>query len=849
MRYNPCSGTSKTHSGPFDTINLKVKPTWPNRPLVPTDEVPPEYVQLGEHHLPTLDQREPSTDTNEQPKTTPQRNEKRVNQWDRSSSFGAPEAFQGQAQWIAFDRVTGVLRLDVDLYTTSTWGNNERASNPALPPPARTASQGPAFAPATRTEIPDARQKDDVASQPYLIHTKRQFWPLGPLHHGDKVPGFLTKQIPERFQGHVVIYWSAPDPPTIDFRIPTTSAKNVAWYEGPDQQWIAFDSTNGEVRLDLRPFAQGQTGTWQEVGSGSGRGLARPQSSATIEGSREYQIVDPEPVGYTGAAPPQYGSSTVGRQGGNEESGSDPEPGGFVQSTSTDFGSQRPPNASQIIPAQIDPFQRQGLRADKEPFRAFFLAGIIPIDVDPDITWIHRDGFFRPYRWSTGQPDDSVYPNLVVSSSGPNALPNQQVDIGANSGHHHTFCPQSNQQQLGSHINRIYEPNPFNAVHYPTSTSSPVQMTEALLPGGNSSFTDFLGDQEFTPTESDFKNSLLLTGVQMQHLEPSDEGPPRGPPPSERQQIHQMSLGEVANRQPPPGLMAPGVVAIGPSIPGVPSPSPPQPEQSAIGRSRSNATYPGPLHSRPTSLRDGPSLKRPASFNSSTPDPTTYGQDTEQAYPKGSDIDSPQLENKRPRRMRGEANHRSDESIDDRFHGSSITDPTPLASQATTAEAATTGSHIMPPPPVPSTEASTCLSWCLQNREVHPFTGLPLLPPDEVRRQNIREFHENVTALQAAYGRATNRRALGGQGPGPRSGGPGAAPSEAGDTARVDDGPSHGGRGAAVDEPRQRIQENKSPRSGGGRAADRGRFSRGRDAPAGRSRGRGRPRINRERGD
>lgn len=109
----------------FNFVPLCVRPSWPTRPLESSDEVPAEIIQLGKKPVP-LDAPKMSTD-----KQTAQDqlcqgpllmvwSTQRIpcrTSWPTNFPDDTIVWFQGQdRQMIPFDRVTGALRLDVELF-------------------------------------------------------------------------------------------------------------------------------------------------------------------------------------------------------------------------------------------------------------------------------------------------------------------------------------------------------------------------------------------------------------------------------------------------------------------------------------------------------------------------------------------------------------------------------------------------------------------------------------------------------------------------------------------------------------------------------------------------------------
>ncbi|KAL8706361.1 MAG: hypothetical protein Q9201_000569 [Fulgogasparrea decipioides] len=92
----------------------------------------------------------------------------------------------------------------------------------------------------------------ETQNTPGIAHIpfQRFPWPSGPLRPGDRVPeGFLQEA--QDYQDPVVFSWNAPS----ENQLPTNHAAHVAWYQGPRREWIAFDTRNGTVRLDIQPFS------------------------------------------------------------------------------------------------------------------------------------------------------------------------------------------------------------------------------------------------------------------------------------------------------------------------------------------------------------------------------------------------------------------------------------------------------------------------------------------------------------------------------------------------------------------------------------------------------------------
>ncbi|KAL8951286.1 MAG: hypothetical protein Q9222_002741 [Ikaeria aurantiellina] len=59
-----------------------------------------------------------------------------------------------------------------------------------------------------------------------------------------------------------------------------------------------------------------------------------------------------------------------------------------------------------------------GYRPDREPFRSFKRHRLTPEDQDEDVVWTQDGFFYRAWRRSTRDYDDTVVPNLVVATGG-----------------------------------------------------------------------------------------------------------------------------------------------------------------------------------------------------------------------------------------------------------------------------------------------------------------------------------------------------------------------------------------------------------------------------------------------
>ncbi|CAO1603841.1 hypothetical protein XANCAGTX0491_007419 [Xanthoria calcicola] len=134
--------------------------------------------------------------------------------------------FQGQdRQMIPFDRVTGALRLDVELFAETE----------------HEAHLGP-----QNNQVDSANQDDGI----YRIDMKKFLsWPLIAIRPGNHVPGCLLSRV-TKAHPHIIFHWSK----VIDSRLPLAFTQNVAWYEASNEEWIAFDRITGEVRSKIDPL-------------------------------------------------------------------------------------------------------------------------------------------------------------------------------------------------------------------------------------------------------------------------------------------------------------------------------------------------------------------------------------------------------------------------------------------------------------------------------------------------------------------------------------------------------------------------------------------------------------------
>lgn len=75
----------------------------------------------------------------------------------------------------------------------------------------------------------------------------------------------------------LIFSWNTQD----DCLFPTAFEEDIAWYEGPNREWIAFDYVSGEVQLNVDPFAGRQKRLCPPVPGSSARRL-------TVRGSPPY---------------------------------------------------------------------------------------------------------------------------------------------------------------------------------------------------------------------------------------------------------------------------------------------------------------------------------------------------------------------------------------------------------------------------------------------------------------------------------------------------------------------------------------------------------------------------------
>ncbi|KAL8720117.1 MAG: hypothetical protein Q9181_007959 [Wetmoreana brouardii] len=106
----------------------------------------------------------------------------------------------------------------------------------------------------TRGDIPapgyaPAEQEPQNSSGIAHIPFARYPWPSRPLRPGDRVPSDFLHEA-RNHHDPVVFSWNEPS----THELPTNHAANIAWYQGPTREWIAFDTHNGTVRFDIRPF-------------------------------------------------------------------------------------------------------------------------------------------------------------------------------------------------------------------------------------------------------------------------------------------------------------------------------------------------------------------------------------------------------------------------------------------------------------------------------------------------------------------------------------------------------------------------------------------------------------------
>ncbi|KAI4262618.1 MAG: hypothetical protein L6R42_002211 [Xanthoria sp. 1 TBL-2021] len=203
-------------------VSLCVRPSWPARALTPTDEVPPNIILLAQAQ---------QCDGPLLIVWSAQRTANRKS-WPTNFPDDSIVWFQGQdRQMIPFDRITGALRLEVELFAKS--------ENAALSGPRNTS------------------QDDGV----YRIDMRKFLsWPLIAVRSGNQVPGCLLSRI-TKDHSRIVFHWSKSK----DNRLPTVFNQNIAWYEASNKEWIAFDRTTGEVRSDIQPFPELQTGVIKTV--------------------------------------------------------------------------------------------------------------------------------------------------------------------------------------------------------------------------------------------------------------------------------------------------------------------------------------------------------------------------------------------------------------------------------------------------------------------------------------------------------------------------------------------------------------------------------------------------------
>ncbi|KAL8628505.1 hypothetical protein Q9189_005780 [Teloschistes chrysophthalmus] len=102
---------------------------------------------------------------------------------------------------------------------------------------------------ATNRSQPGQGGNDNIP-QVYRVSMTRLRWPdpAQPLTIGNRMPLELVEQA-RLSQGISIFAWSDPS----ENEMPTTFIQGVSWYQGYRGEWIAFDSRNGYVRLDIEP--------------------------------------------------------------------------------------------------------------------------------------------------------------------------------------------------------------------------------------------------------------------------------------------------------------------------------------------------------------------------------------------------------------------------------------------------------------------------------------------------------------------------------------------------------------------------------------------------------------------
>ncbi|KAL8667730.1 MAG: hypothetical protein Q9202_000585 [Teloschistes flavicans] len=92
------------------------------------------------------------------------------------------------------------------------------------------------------------RRSNDNPIQVFRVGMNRLQWPTPsqPLTAWDRVPAELVDEA-RRSRGITIFAWSDPS----ENEMPTTFIEGISWYQGDRGEWIAFDSQNGRVRLDI----------------------------------------------------------------------------------------------------------------------------------------------------------------------------------------------------------------------------------------------------------------------------------------------------------------------------------------------------------------------------------------------------------------------------------------------------------------------------------------------------------------------------------------------------------------------------------------------------------------------
>ncbi|KAI4251510.1 MAG: hypothetical protein LQ352_004801 [Teloschistes flavicans] len=156
------------------------------------------------------------------------------------------------------------------------------------------------------------RRSNDNPIQVFRVGMNRLQWPTPsqPLTAWDRVPAELVDEggpgssiahqrsrlilsIARRSRGITIFAWSDPS----ENEMPTTFIEGVSWYQGDRGEWIAFDSQNGRVRLDIEARRLNDHLRRQALGA-TGRGpipepmvLGYPATNPPFQDFNRYRII------------------------------------------------------------------------------------------------------------------------------------------------------------------------------------------------------------------------------------------------------------------------------------------------------------------------------------------------------------------------------------------------------------------------------------------------------------------------------------------------------------------------------------------------------------------------------